>query len=84
VVKQRVVNSLVWAGLALGVWGVLVVFGPDRSATPAPAPGHDAAGCGLCRSDAPLRGPALPFEIDGDNVRSEARRATGPGRPGLP
>jgi hypothetical protein len=78
--RRRVVDGLVWAVLALGVTGAVVALGPAGEGRP--APGHEAAGCRPCRSSTPYRGRALPFELDGRNVRADRDPGAGADRPG--
>jgi hypothetical protein len=56
-------SRLVWLGLGAAVPGVVVGLAPTEVDAVA-APGHDAAGCRPCRSNAAVRGRPLPFEVD--------------------
>ena len=71
--RDVIKSGLVWAGLTAAVSGAFVSGGwdgPDpRAAAP---PGHDARACGDRRAHQPARGPALPYELGGDDrVRFE-------------
>ncbi len=62
-------SGLVWVALALALGGALASAARDGSRSVAP-PGHTATTCGARGAHQPSRGPALPYELGGDNLRS--------------
>lgn len=63
-------SGLVWVGLTVALCGVVMSTGRDDTGTrQAAAPGHEAGACGVCRAHPSSRGPALPYELDDENIR---------------
>lgn len=63
--KGRLINALVWAVVMSAIG--LAFARPDPS--PDPTPSHGAGDC-AAGGGLPHQGTLLPYELDGDNVRS--------------
>ncbi len=80
--RKRWRNGLVWLVMMLSVSGAIVFEGGAgfASRTITTAPGHEPSECGTCRAHERSRGPQLPYELGGDNVRFVYPGERGDGR----